>query len=516
MAYLSEADLKAELNQIRRGRPPEPGSRRATARNRSDWIDRAARHLAEHRLEGPLAEHAERVICLRAGTIGGAGEYWAARKPSTGWERLARAELRKLAHTALHQAGEHPAGNTTSARDINDTIALARSHAAPESVRKIPEPAIARTPHDIDTGETVDQPAAANALLEIGADGHIAAKPIPPSYWLPHRLAAPWPDITPGEIPNAPLWQKHLRTSLPQQHLRHHVEIRMGQTFLGRTKHEIITALIGPGRSGKSFITKICAGIIGKDRAPNVGAITALAGRFASRYYSAQMLTLTELTIPKRLTPQMALAVGIIKALSGGEPLSTEIKHVDGIWTPDTVPNLWIATNRMRLNIASHSDELVAWLERLDPTRFPATLPLDQRIPELDQMILNAEAPLILARCAARYAHAAAEGPIPIPAENRQLRRELITAGLPLAIQAAAALTRQQPGHEVTTIDLAAAIEEWRRTTRNPVKPGNRAILAAIRKLHAADGHRTRHPETGQQTTAYAGIALRSPYSEPF
>ena len=167
------------------------------------------------------------------------------------------------------------------------------------------------------------------------------------------------------------------------------LQLYAGLALMGRNLSQVIAVLTGTPGGGKSQVCNVIEGLIGRENCTQLRTEN-LTERFELARFTEKTL-LTGKDVPGNFL--MNRGAHVIKSLSGGDALSTEIKGTMGSDTFDGEFAIIITSNcRLRVRLDGDSG---AWRRRLILINYerPKT---DTPIPDFARMLLNTEGPGIL------------------------------------------------------------------------------------------------------------------------
>jgi phage/plasmid-associated DNA primase len=167
------------------------------------------------------------------------------------------------------------------------------------------------------------------------------------------------------------------------------LQLYAGLALMGRNLSQVIAVLTGTPGGGKSQVCNVIEGLIGRENCTQLRTEN-LTERFELARFTEKTL-LTGKDVPGNFL--MNRGAHVIKSLSGGDALSTEIKGTMGSDTFDGEFAIIVTSNcRLRVRLDGDSG---AWRRRLILINYerPKT---DTPIPDFARMLLNTEGPGIL------------------------------------------------------------------------------------------------------------------------
>lgn len=239
---------------------------------------------------------------------------------------------------------------------------------------------------NLETGDILEDTAFRDSRISINGEGEIAI--------LPHDRKYLYRNIIPRDLPNLhdwatlpkPIWDDFLAdyclsAARRNPALNTEEEIyteadaiaKMIYTMIGAclfdNRLQKLWVLFGPGRSGKSVITKIITAIVGKRNTKSITDLNTLGGNFLTANMRAVLVIfLNEMQSRPHQANAVAkydLAMRTLKSISGGDDIAMEIKQVQ--YTPDSpiTANIIATTNNLTC-FPSATEETGSWEGRLE------------------------------------------------------------------------------------------------------------------------------------------------------
>lgn len=157
----------------------------------------------------------------------------------------------------------------------------------------------------------------------------------------------PWNELINGEFGKqeqlyARIWQESVELYLPDDELRHYAQKLLGYSLLGDNRERIVVFLHGPTGSGKStflyavqkalgdYATDIDLNIFKSDRQTNPALAAALPKR---------------IVMASEANDRTALHADMFKRITGGDPITAELKYSNEAVKRVPAFTPWIATN---------------------------------------------------------------------------------------------------------------------------------------------------------------------------
>lgn len=223
----------------------------------------------------------------------------------------------------------------------------------------------------------------ANGVLEI-TEGNAVLKPFSPNY---HSFNRTEIDYDPSATCPRFLVEV-MERALPSEDIEV-IQRYSGQCLLGDNRTQTFLLLTGNAGSGKGLIANIIQKVIGIN-----SCVELRTGHLGNRFESARFIGKTLLygpDVPPDFLRQKAAAA--IKSLCGGDLLSGEIK---GVQAPVSLSGHFniLATANDTLMLGVNCD-VDAWRRRLRWVCFDRP-PVEKRIPDFDEILLQEEGPGIL------------------------------------------------------------------------------------------------------------------------
>ena len=139
----------------------------------------------------------------------------------------------------------------------------------------------------------------------------------------------------------------------------------------------------GVPSSGKSQLARFLRGILGKTSCYSVNGVNELAGRWTTGMLPGKLLCLCPDVPDKPLT---ANVVGIIKQLTGDDPIQGERKYQSPFVFENTAKLLFLSNFPLRIAGGKQDDAI---LQRLVRVPFRNSVPQNQQIPRLYEHLLD-------------------------------------------------------------------------------------------------------------------------------
>jgi len=483
----TESNGKSSGKQ-KRNRGRERGSRRSQAESRLAWIADAVLEV----VGGDLV------------WLGKEGWYWR-NNVTRVWSAYADAAVMKrakgvLASTAdvydLQSAGKRPTG-----RDIGDCMALVRVEATPPGLLKRSKKRLLPGPWHLHTGQDCQEVTYwRNYATQLVSDDW-------PEFWVHNdsvfmTRSLPW-DYQRSPEPT-PLWDKFLCEAVPDAETRFFVEAMVGRTLARDVDYHYLPVVYGPAGTGKTTFMQVLSRLVGLESVAEVNSASDLGGRFAGEIFvSAQMIVMEELDRTDR-KPDAAERLGRarIKAITGGQAPSAEIKYSSGRSVVDKPPTIWLCGNYLPLWVQGAKD-VEAWKRRLAIIPFVCPVPRGSQIAGLGKRIAESEGAAIASRCYHQWS-VWVRGEARMPELCRDMLGELITQSLPLAKRWAVECLEIAPGCETSADDIHACAGAWyeaRDADYDRLRQGQR-VLAQVRAAGAK-------PYRTKAGMVYVGVAVR-------
>ena len=281
---------------------------------------------------------------------------------------------------------------------------------------------------DLDTGALLAGSAFTNGVLSVGHDGGFTLVERQPRHFYTSFRPYPFPSESP---PRPDLFDEWLRGRLPVQDTRTAFWELIGATITQELHaQQRLVALLGPGRTGKGTALRTVAGLVGPEC---TATYTGGPGRLAaSQFALAKLLSAVLVLLPDMPPPprrdgmrmdRYMDGLSIVKAISGGDPISIEKKFKDVI-SAKVNAGVWLDSNFEIGSFIQNQDDAFAWEERIIPVPFLQPLPEEQRVQEYESRFIP-ERERIAWYAAEAYAQAKARGTFTWSTEMRVLQVRL-------------------------------------------------------------------------------------------
>ena len=199
--------------------------------------------------------------------------------------------------------------------------------------------------HERELNKDPDVFGVANGVLRLNRDGSVTLNDLRKDDFITLNTGTPyvpWSELGADYEDDATTWEDAVETWLPDEELRLYVQKLLGYSMLGDNRDRICVFLLGTTGTGKStFLNTIMAAlgdyagpvdlsIFRGDRHTNPALVYALPQRIITASEASQ---------------RNILHADVFKRITGGEPISAELKYANEIIkrVPAFVP--WVATN---------------------------------------------------------------------------------------------------------------------------------------------------------------------------
>ena len=236
---------------------------------------------------------------------------------------------------------------------------------------------------NLDTGQILAGSAFINGVLTVGPDGDFSvATRGPRDFYTTSRRYA-FPTERPPRPETFDAW---LRGRLPVEDTRRAFWELLGATVAQELHaQQRLVALLGPGRTGKGTALRIASLLVGTEF---TASFTGGPARLSKSQFSLAKLPRVALVLfPDMPAPPMfrGLAMdqyleglGILKAITGGDPIAVEGKYRDVI-TAVINAGVWIDSNFDLGTVIQGQEDAFAWEERIVPLPFKHQIIDDER-----------------------------------------------------------------------------------------------------------------------------------------
>jgi P4 family phage/plasmid primase-like protien len=207
--------------------------------------------------------------------------------------------VEKLARRGLVAAG---GSALSTARHLSATMALARSERVwrPEDTDAVPQGWIA----------------VRNGILNVMEGSMVPHHPA----W---RIVSPVPwDYEPGN--DCPAWMDWLEKRQPDQETRNQLQEIAGYCLVNDVNYHAFFFMYGDGGTGKSTFVEVLTELVGQENTVSV-QLEELGNPFTRRSLVSKKLFLC-----KELTHDSFKHVGLVKAITSGDPVYVDVKHREG------------------------------------------------------------------------------------------------------------------------------------------------------------------------------------------
>ena len=299
-------------------------------------------------------------------------------------------------------------------------------------------------PACVDLNMLPEEDRLANFHLDTGAIIHGAAFQngvLAPDAKTFHPMDARWfctstrPYSFPEQDPGKPvIFERWLEGRLPDPETRQCVWELIGATILQQLQSmQRLVFLRGAGRAGKGTLLRLVEMLVGKSASTTFDSPSRMvASQFAlTGLQHAALVTLPDMPRPPGRAgfamDNWNAGLGIIKHLSGGDPIKIERKQKDPI-TARVNLSVWMASN-FDQNFIMGTDDAVSWIERVVPIPFMRSIEEDKQVKDYEERF-RPELPCIAFHAVAAFARSQARGSITWSPEMASEKIQLVLGKL--------------------------------------------------------------------------------------
>ena len=389
-------------------------------------------------------------------------EHTAAR----GWEHIDDADLRAAIAAELAKCkGCTPEDITPKL--TGDTLQAFKDTCQPPGARIIKRRAD-NGAADIKSGAPIAGTPWADVILRVTDNGDVQTLRRDKDTWCPRPpIPAEWDDGTYASPANTLAWLRRATTpadadpTTPEAHNRAEwLMAAIGQILTERTQDEKLWVLHGPGGGGKGTFLRLIDALTG-GATYSATSPSELADRFAmSHLETARVLAITDAPAANLKDRDTATGVGRIKAISGGDPIKSEIKN--GPSRPMALRCIAvIATNHLPAWATSAAD-LEAWERRMLFSDWCGPKP-GRPVPDYYKQLIQADGLENIARYAVDTYRRLRRGELVEPPEWAALKERVLRSALHPAELWAATQTERSSRTYTQIGDLADHCRQWAR-----------------------------------------------------
>lgn len=199
----------------------------------------------------------------------------------------------------------------------------------------------------------------------------LALRPADPLLGIRHVLRC---DFDPAAT--VPTFERFLRRALPDEAVRARVQEYIGYTFLADARFQKAQLWLGDGANGKGVLANIVQALHG-----NIAAVSldAVEGFKLSVMVGASLIYADEV-------PRARINEQLIKSMIAGERILVDRKHRDPMSIH--IRGKWVVCGNHLPAVADHS---VGFWRRWDIIPFGATVPEEERDPQLTKRVIETE-----------------------------------------------------------------------------------------------------------------------------
>lgn len=298
-----------------------------------------------------------------------------------------------------------------------------------------------------------------------------------------------------------PMFESFLETIIPDPEIRTFVQRAVGYTLTGLVREEKFFLAYGAGQNGKSVFANIVAAVMGEYVVTLGAALVTLRKHENEAERMMARLPGSRLALVNETAQGEVFDSARVKAIASREKLSARKLRHEGF---DFMPThkLWIRTNHLLGSLDSGD----GFWRRCTPIPFTVRVPDEKKIDDLDDKIIAAELPGVLAwavRGAVDWMCGGLRAPLAIKEVIAQYREETDLLGEWLAVN-----TECDPEGMVTVMQAYADYAEHCRDSG--MKPGSKNNFSRI----MTDRGFKRSADT--KTRRFIGFRLRRCHDEEF